>query len=461
MQPTPIKLLASALGYTMAGEELITHVSTDSRDITPGCVFVCVKGARFDGHDFAPEAVRQGASYVVASERVPLTQDKVFYVDNTLDALIKLAGAYRSQFSPITVGVTGSVGKTTTKEFIAAVASRRYKTLKNEGNQNTEIGVPNTIWKLDQSHECAVIEMGQDKMDDILKLTMAVRPDIAVVTSVGTAHIEFLGSRENILRGKLQIADSMGPHAPLILCADNDLLGGITNGYNEHLRDKRIVRFGIEAERCDVRAVNIREGERETRFTVRYPGGEVEATIPTIGRHTVLDALAAFAVGLEMKIGPKEIALGLYDYAPAGMRQHIVPCEAITLVEDCYNANPDSMKAALSTFGSMKVRGRRVAVLGDMLELGETAKDAHYEVGRFAAAQGLDLLFCYGRWCLELCRGAKGAGMGEAYYFPTQEEMYQSLRQSLQEGDTVWLKASLGMKLGESVSRLREEYQGR
>ena len=253
-------------------------------------------------------------------------RDKVFYVDNTLDALIKLAGAYRSQFSSITVGVTGSVGKTTTKEFIAAVASRRYKTLKNEGNQNTEIGVPNTIWKLDQSHECAVIEMGQDKMDDILKLTMAVRPDIAVVTSVGTAHIEFLGSRENILRGKLQIADSMGPHAPLILCADNDLLGGITNGYNEHLRDKRIVRFGIEAERCDVRAVDIREGERETRFTVRYPGGEVEATIPTIGRHTVLDALAAFAVGLEMKIGPKEIALGLYDYAPAGMRQHIVPC---------------------------------------------------------------------------------------------------------------------------------------
>lgn len=450
MEPIAVRTLARSIGIDCTDMGTITRISTDSREVEPGCLFVCIEGERFDGHDFAAKAIAGGAAYVVAHKPVEgVDPARVFRVDNTLDANIRLAGAYRRQFSPLCVGVTGSVGKTTTKDLIAGVLSGRWKTLKTPGNRNNEIGVPAALCEITGETEALVVEMGMTAPGDVEKLAQAAQPDIGVITWVGTSHIERLGSRENILRAKLELASALRPNTPLVLCADNDLLGNVRQA-----GAARIVRYGIDAPQVQVRAKDLSGEGSGTRFVIEADGEEYPAYLPVPGRHNVLDALAAFAVGREAGLTPEEILRGIAAYEPSGMRQKKVVCGGVTVTEDCYNASPDSVLAALRTFSEQTVPGRRIAVLGDMLELGDTAMEAHRQAGETAARLGMDVLCCVGEYAGEMASAAQAAGLPRTAAFASKKELDAFLAGLVRSGDAVWFKASRGVKLEESVQAL-------
>ena len=455
MQPTPIRVLAAALGAASQDETPISHVCTDSRAVTPGCLFVCIEGERFDGHDFAEEALRRGAAYIVARRELSLPEDRVFYVPDTMDAHIALSRAYREQFSLLSLGVTGSVGKTTTKDFTACVLGMRWRTHKTEGNQNNEIGLPQTLFALDESKEALVAEMGMDKPGDIDKLAAAVKPDAAIITHIGTAHIEKLSSRENILRAKMEVTRHLPEGAPLILSGDCDLLRGY--------RDSRlrVVHFGLDEKSTAYRAQGLEAAEEGTRFVILHGGKKTPAFIPALGQHNVRDALAAFAAGCEVGPTPEEAAEGLLHYVPSGMRQKRVQIGGITFMEDCYNASPDSMCAAISTLRELPASGERIAVFGDMLELGETAEEAHREVGRRCAKEGIDRLYALGPKALLMVEAARKAGMRQAEHFLDKRELARRLADSLQGGDILWAKASRSMHFEEILEECYRLLEGR
>lgn len=294
----PIHANELLAGLTLARPVPITAVVTDSRRVTPGCVFVCFPGARVDGHDFAAAAYQAGAEYIIANHPVDgVPEDHLVVTPSSHRAMIRMASNYRTLFSPLMIGVTGSVGKTTTKEFCYAVLSAFGNTLKTKGNQNNEIGLPNTLFRLDDATEYAVVEMGMSALGEIARLSRTARPSAGIITMIGVSHLESLGSRENILKAKLEICQGLPDGAPLVLNADDDLLPGAA--LPARLRP---VWFGIEAETADVRAVNIRETQDAgTDFTIRDSEyGEFSVHIPTVGRHTVYDALAAYAAATRL-----------------------------------------------------------------------------------------------------------------------------------------------------------------
>lgn len=447
MERLSIQEIAQAIGAAYPREGYVDSVVTDSREAKEGSLYVAIVGENLDGNRFVDDAFSRGAEFAVASEKEAYAKpEQVLYVQNGKRAHIQIGGLYRGKFDLAVVGVTGSVGKTTTKEFISAVLASQYKTLKNEGNQNNEIGVPRTLFCLSREHEAAVIEMGMSGLGEIHDLTMAVRPDVGVITSIGVSHIELLGSRENILRAKLELLDGMKPGSPLFLCGDNDLLCNVRDGRFQ------IYYYGITNPKCDLRAVNIRSLEGKTTFEILSPWGEYPAAIPAIGQHNVLDALAAFGVGCVMNIPPEQCAGALSNYLPAGMRQHVVLYKGITVVEDCYNASPDSMRAAALALASCPCKGKRIMVVSDMLELGEMAQEAHRECGAFIAANGIDMLLAAGPLSLETIEGANRAGMERCLYFETKEALADAVRSAASAEDVVWFKASRGMKLEEVLN---------
>ena len=350
MQPVLSSVLLRGLG-ALAGDPEIASVVTDSREAGPGSLFVCIRGERVDGHDYALRALEAGAA-----------------------------------------GVTGSVGKTTTKEFCYAVFSAFGKTLRTQGNQNNEIGMPNTLFRLDKSVEYAVVEMGMQGLGEIRKLTLAAKPAGAVITCIGRSHLEQLGTRENILRAKLEICEGLPQGAPLVVNGDDDYLPGAA------VRpDLEKVLFAVENPDADVRALDIVSGAEGTRFTIADKAhGSLPAYIPAMGLHNVRNALSAYALATRLGLAPAAAAAALANYQTTGHRQHVVEHGGVTVIEDCYNANPDSMRAALLTLKEYPVRGRRVAVLGDMFELGAITRQAHAEVGALAARCGVDLLLTVG-----------------------------------------------------------------
>ena len=361
MQTIPANQLLA--GLTLAEPVTIRAVVTDSRKVEPGCVFVCFPGDRVDGHDYAAGAYRSGAEYIVANHPVEgVPADRTVIVPDSGKAMIRMASNYRMLFNPRMIGVTGSVGKTTTKEFCYAVLSAFGKTLKTEGNQNNDIGVPNTLFRLTDDTEYAVVEMGMDHAGEIERLTRCARPSAGIITMIGVSHLENLGTRENILKAKLEICTGLPDGAPLALNADNDLLP--TASIPSRLRP---VWFGIDVANADVRAVDVVTGANGTTFKIvdtQY--GTFDAAIPTAGIHTVYDALAAYAAATRLGLDAARCAAALATYRTTGMRQHIVEKGGITFIEDCYNASPDSMKAALSVLKALP-NARKIALLGDML----------------------------------------------------------------------------------------------
>ncbi len=429
---------------------LIDDVCTDSRAITSGCLFVALEGERFDGHDYIKSALQKGACAAIAHKKGDYDSDRVIYVENTLRAFMDIGGLYREKFSPKIVAVTGSVGKTTTKEMIWCVLSSEFNTLKTEGNLNNEIGLPKTLLRLNNSVEAAVIEMGMTNMGEISDLTHITKPDAAVITSIGVSHIENLGSRENILKAKLEVTEGLPKGAPLILNVDNDLL------CNVKMSDYNVIGYALHNEKADIRAVDVCENLSDTRFSILYKNEKYEAYIPCVGEHNVLDALAGFAVGVIFGIEPKRAAQALARYAPSGMRQKIVDKGDFTIVEDCYNASPDSMFAALKTLSNMECKGKKIAVLADMLELGDYSQTAHSSVGEAAAKEKIDLVLAYGDESRYIIKAAL-ENKTDAEFFEDKNALFERVVKECNGGNIIWFKGSRGMKLEEIINRIYEE----
>lgn len=449
MQPIPANELLA--GLALAEPVTIQAVVTDSRKVVPGCVFVCFPGERVDGHTFAAGAYQNGAAYIIANHPVEgVPAERTVVVPDSALAMIRMASNYRILFSPRIIGVTGSVGKTTTKEFCYAVLSEFGNALKTEGNQNNDIGVPNTLFRLAPETEYAVVEMGMDHAGEIERLTRCVRPSAGIITMIGVSHLENLGTRENILKAKMEICAGLPDGAPLVLNADNDLLP--TAQVPARLR---AVWFGIEKD-ADVRAENIVTGAQGTSFTiVDRENGSFPVSIPTAGLHTVYDALSAYAAATRLGLDPARCAAALSNYQTTGMRQHIVEKGGVTVIEDCYNASPDSMKAAISVLKALP-NARKIALLGDMLELGDASEEGHRHTGEWVAEAGINVLIAYGPCSGAMAEAAKAQGV-TTVHCQNEQEVLQCLRQFVQPGDALLAKASHAMKLEEL---LQDYYAG-
>ncbi len=452
MKAFTLQEAAAALGLPqMQAQATLADVCTDTRKIQPGSLFVCLRGERFDGHSFASQAAQLGAAALLVDHPVDADVPQLVVTD-TGKALLQLAGWYRRRFQLPVVGLTGSVGKTTTKEFIALVLGAKYNTLKTQGNLNNEIGVPQMLFRLEDSHTAAVIEMGMNHFGEISRLTRAVAPTVGLITNIGVSHIENLGSRAGILQAKLEILEGMAPDAPLIVNMDNDMLRTVKLGH------RPLLTFAIDDQSADFTATDIAEQGSTTTFTVHHSAFTQPVTIPTVGIHNVYNALAAMAVGYVTGVDPAAAASALANYVPAGMRQNLVQVGGVQVIEDCYNASPDSMRAALQTLGKLPVR-RRYAVLGAMLELGDYAKEAHTQVGKMAAENGIDGVLAYGADAAYIVEAAKQAGLENARLFDTKEALAQSLAQQVQPGDGVLFKGSRGMHLEDVMHTVYERWE--
>lgn len=452
MKAFTLQEAAAALGLPqMQAQATLADVCTDTRKIQPGSLFVCLRGERFDGHSFASQAAQLGAAALLVDHPVDADVPQLVVTD-TGKALLQLAGWYRRRFRLPVVGLTGSVGKTTTKEFIALVLGAKYNTLKTQGNLNNEIGVPQMLFRLEDSHTAAVIEMGMNHFGEISRLTRAVAPTVGLITNIGVSHIENLGSRAGILQAKLEILEGMAPDAPLIVNIDNDMLRTVKLG------DRPLLTFAIDDQSADFTATDIAEQGSTTTFTVHHSTFTQPVTIPTVGIHNVYNALAAMAVGYVTGVDPVAAAAALANYVPAGMRQNLVQVGGVQVIEDCYNASPDSMRAALQTLGKLPVH-RRYAVLGAMLELGDYAKEAHTQVGKMAAENGIDGVLAYGADAAYIVEVAKQAGLENARLFDTKEALAQSLAQQVQPGDGVLFKGSRGMHLEDVMHTVYERWE--
>ena len=347
------------------------------------------------------------------------------------------------------VGVTGSVGKTSTKDMVYAVLSAKYDTLKTEGNFNNDIGLPRTLFRLNGSYGAAVIEMGMSDLGEISVLSKAAAPDICIITNIGWCHIENLKTRENILKAKLEILDGASGSAPLILNGDDEFLRTVD------IPGRRIVRYGRNAD-CDVRAEDITQSDDGQRFTLVYGGKSYSAKLPVVGEHHVMNALAAFAAGIEAGMTPEEIVPAFLRYEASGMRQRIEKRGDITVILDCYNASPTSMESSLSVLGGMTVPGRKCAVLGDMLELGPFAPALHTEVGECLGREKIDCLIAVGEMSAYIAQGAQDSGVPQVHHCPDKEGAKALLEQIIRPDSTILVKASRGMQLEELTAFLME-----
>ncbi|MBQ8823995.1 MAG: UDP-N-acetylmuramoyl-tripeptide--D-alanyl-D-alanine ligase, partial [Ruminococcus sp.] len=440
MEMLQLSEIAKALKCSSPVDAEITDICTDTRKLQAGCLFLALKGANFDGHNFVEKAIADGAVAAVTDHQVG--KCPCIIVKDTGLALLKIASYYRSKFNPILVGVTGSVGKTTTKEMIALVLSAQFETLKTQGNLNNEIGLPKTLLGLQPSHAAAVIEMGMSHFGEIHRLSCTTKPTIGVITNIGFSHIENLKTQEGILKAKLEILDGMQNDAPLVINGDDPMLAPLADKL-----ERPVYTYGLNGHNMDVTAVDICEEDNTTRFIIQtLDGSRFSAMIPCVGIHNVMNALAAFCVGRIAGIEPEVICKALGNYETVGYRQNIEQYGPYTVIADCYNASPDSMNAALQVLKRIDTDGRRVAVLGDMLELGTLSQKLHSMVGEMAASSNADQIFCYGDAALAIARSASALG---ASVFHTDDviELCSAVRAYLRPGDVVLFKASRGMKL--------------
>ncbi len=430
------------------GKVLFETVCTDSREADNTSMFVAIRGERVDGHSYISNVVKAGCRCVIA-ERVPLDVKgvAVVIVEDSIRAIREIAKYVKAQVDIKTVAVTGSVGKTTTKEFISAVLDRKFNLYKTEGNFNSTIGMPMSMLELSQRNDAAVFEMGMSGLGEIEFMSEAAQPDIAVITNIGSSHLEMLGSRANICRAKMEITAGLKDGGTLFLNGDEPLLQG-------HESDRyKVVYFGMKNEECDYFASNVRNTEAGLVFDMRTPAGEFkDVAINLVGAHNVYNAMVAFSTGLKMNMTEEEIRAGLLSYKAAKMRQNIYSVAGITVIEDCYNASPESMNAAINVLGdTAKAKGgRMIALLGDMRELGTTTATLHAGVGSYLAEKKADYLFTYGELSSEnLANGAVNNGMSEKQIFRNPvtdaEEVGKKLLSVLKEGDVLLVKASRGL----------------
>ena len=458
MEPMTIREILEAVDGKLLGEFsdldlTVKHVFTDSRNPDPGALFIPLVGERFDGHAFLNEALEGGAAGCFTQrERESYLPGKFYIkVGSTQKALRDLARHYKQKFRIPFVAVTGSVGKTTTKDMVAAVLGERFKVLKTEGNFNNEVGLPLTLLRLNSNHEICVVEMGMNHFGEIEYLSSIVEPDVAVITNIGDSHIENLGSRENILKAKCEIFSHMDPKKGyVILNGDDPLL--------EPLRASlpfQSVLVGT-AEGLDYRATGVEsDGEKSVRCHVRTPRSGFDVEIPALGNHMLYPTLTAAAVAEHFGMTGGEIARGVLRFAPTKMRMNILKRgDGITILNDAYNANPQSMRAAVEVL-SKSGGDYKIAVLGDMFELGPLAPTLHAGVGAYLGKAGIDCLVAVGELARHIYDAAKDAMVPQVYWCETKEEAKPILAELVKPNSTILVKASRGMAFEELVDDLK------
>lgn len=421
----------------------ISGISTDSRTIKPSELYIALRGESLDGHDYISSAITNGAAAILASKPLSFVQGvpiPVILVEDTLEALWKIAASYLQNHRKPVIAVTGSVGKTSTKEMIASVLSQQFNTQKSKGNFNNQIGMPLSILSLMDVQDVLIVEMGMRGLGEIRILTQIAKPSIAVITNIGLSHIERLGSQANILRAKLEIIEGLSEDGILILNANDPHLR--LSPFSIH---QRIVTIGIETP-ADYRAYDIiNQGEDGVQFKINLFGNTYNPHIHAIGTHHVTNALFGIACGIEMGMGPEDILTGIAKYQQGSMRFQITEKDGIRFIDDTYNASPDSMKAALQSLCSLSKEGRTFAVLGNMLELGEVAPTAHYELGQLCLSLGIQYALLMGDHALDVGRGIGNPKLYQV--FQTHEEIVAFLKETLQAGDLVLLKGSRALHM--------------
>ena len=426
----------------------VTGIAIDSRKVKKGGLFIPICGERVDGHSFIPAVMEAGALAVLSEREIEDPVGPYILVESTKEALKQIAAFYRSSLGIKVVGITGSVGKTSTKEMIASVLKEKYNVHQTEGNYNNEIGLPLTIFDITGEHEIAVLEMGISDFGEMHRLASVANPDICVITNIGPCHLENLGSRDGVLKAKTEAFDHMHGDGIVILNGDDDKLSTIhdVNGKQPFWYGKR---------QKDVYAADIASlGMEGIRMRLYLYGQNKEVTIPIPGEHNIYNALAAACVGAACGMDINAICRGIEHVETISGRSHLIRKNDITIIDDCYNANPVSMRASLDVLS--KAKGRKIAVLGDMGELGESERSLHAQTGRYAAEKQIDFLYCTGELSKEMVRATQEAKNNRTYamHFETKEELIAHLRLVMQKGDTILIKASHFMQFPKIVEAL-------
>ncbi|MBE7039471.1 MAG: UDP-N-acetylmuramoyl-tripeptide--D-alanyl-D-alanine ligase [Ruminococcaceae bacterium] len=441
-------VLKAAKGKLLSGngDAVITDITTDSRKAANGSLFVPLSGEKFDGHDFLDEAIKTGAAAVITHKgEVPENAGDaaVICVDDTLRALGNIAEFYRSLFKVDCVAITGSVGKTTTKEMCALVLSQKYNVHKNAGNFNNEIGVPLTVFALEKEHEILISEMGMSGFGEIDRISKMVKPSVVIMTNIGMSHIEFLGSQENIFKAKSEFMKNTSEEVVVIINGDDKIL----LSHKCDLGDN-VITVGIENKSCDIVAEDILSTGESTSFTVKTTSGpSFDVSIPAPGKHNVYNALSAIALAQVMDVPFDKVQEAFLGFIPDSMRMCVMEENDYTLINDCYNAAPDSMEAALNVLKSYD--SRKVAVLGDIACLGSFSEDAHIRVGAKVCENDIDVLVTIGTEAKNIARGALENGMNKdnIYSFETIDEAISKISGIIKKGDIILIKASRVMQL--------------
>jgi len=452
MKPYTIREIADACGGLFSGaEELadkcVSSVERDNREVKDGSLFLCFKGEKADGHDFAADAVSRGAVCCIAEK--PLDVPHIL-VGSTLDAVRAIAARYREKFDIPIVGVVGSVGKTTAKNFIYSVLSVKYNTLATIANLNNELGCSLMILMLGEEHEAAVIEMGIDSFGEMTREAQVVRPTHVVMTRIAESHLNNLIDLDGVLRAKSEVFAFMKAGGAAILNGDDPYLRGFDPASINGTVKKYL--YGTSPG-CDYRAEEERHyGTRSVAITVKYGGKALSAAIPAYGTTLVYGGLAAVAAGDMLGLSPDEIKTGLESYSQVGGRANVLKLKRFTVIDDCYNANRASMSAALDSL--FMLDGRKTAILGDMLNLGENSAEMHREIGAKAANVCDTIIFC-GERAEDMFKGAVATRLEpDAYYFPLADAMFQNLRSIIKDGDNILVKASNAMNFKAVIAEL-------
>ncbi|MDR2940119.1 MAG: UDP-N-acetylmuramoyl-tripeptide--D-alanyl-D-alanine ligase [Clostridiales bacterium] len=427
----------------------VSGVEIDSRKCLQGKLFIAIRGENFDGHSFIEGAFDKGAVCCISEKYINISRPYIKVAD-TKEALLLLAGYYRRLFGIKVVAITGSSGKTTTKDMVAAVLSQKYNTLKTSGNFNNEIGLPLTIFKINPDTEVCVLEMGMNHFGEIHNLSKVAAPDIALITNIGVSHIENLGSRKGILKAKTEIFDYMGSSGEKILCGDDDML--------KTLPGQNIIFYGSNSDNNFYAANIIYNGLDGVTFDINSGSNSFNVCLKKPGKHMVLNALAASAVGAALGLSNEQIKNGLESFEASDMRMEVIKSAGYTILNDVYNANPDSMKAALDVLSHAP--GRKICILGDMLELGSQSPPLHNEVGEYAYNSGIDIIISVGDKAYNIYEGAaklivvSDTENQRAIYFEGAGALFENLNKILQKDDTILVKASRGMHFEEIVENI-------
>ena len=452
MKAMSLREIATACGGHYYGDESkldlhIAGVAIDSRKIEKDYLFIPIKGARVDGHTFIPQVIESGALCTLSEIVLENVSHPYILVVSCEQALKDLAEHYRKALDIKVVGITGSVGKTSTKEMIGSVLSQKYNILKTEGNFNNEIGLPLTIFNIRDEHEVAVLEMGISDFGEMHRLAKMARPNICVITNIGLCHLENLGDRNGILKAKTEMFDFAQPNATIILNGEDDKLITIKDWDGYHP-----LYFGLSTEMSafakDIHSLSL----KGTSCTIYLGDKSFEVTIPIPGHHMVYNALAGALVGKQLGLSCEEIKAGIESLVPVSGRNNLIETDSLVIIDDCYNANPVSTKASLDVLATADTR--KVAILGDMFELGENEKELHYDVGKHAAEKEIDLVICIGSLSENTAKGASYSN-SEVRYYETKAEFLSQAEKLLKKGDTVLVKASHGMQFSEIVEKLK------